>query len=77
MTGTFYNITWDLNDFCPEEIGLPTLVFESKSKIPFSKDIFNPNKVFVFERNSYPENHLISSVLEDTYRTTVSKINPV
>ena len=51
MTGTFYNITWDLNDFCPEEIGLPTLVFESKSKIPFSKDIFNPNKVFVFERN--------------------------
>lgn len=73
-SGNFYHIDWDLNGFNPDEIGLPTLVFETYKNSPFLKEAFNPNKVFILDRDSYPDNYLITDILSDTFRTTVLSI---
>ena len=75
-SGNFYHIIWELNDFNPEEIGLPTLVFETSKSSEFLKEAFNPNKVFIFDKSFYPDNCLIMDILSDTFRTSVSKVTP-
>ena len=77
IQGSFYEIEWCLGQFNAKELELPDTVFYSKN-IVTNKSILNSLKksnIFLYEEELYPENGLITTVLQEKYKSFVKKVS--
>ena len=77
IQGVFYEIEWDLGQFNPDELGLPTAVFSTKNNVTnkFFINMLEKSNIFLYEENRYPSNGLIMDVLEDKYKNSVNRVS--
>ena len=77
IKGVFYEIEWDLGQFCAEELGLPDIVFCSKEEVTnkFLLNKLEKSNIFIYEENLHPSNGLITTALENRYKNNVNRVS--